>query len=54
MDVTLSDYTGKSIQQWSGVNVRNLQINNMKPGIYMLRINLRETGEIITERIVVQ
>lgn len=54
MDVSLDDYTGKSIQRWNGINVRNLQINNMKPGIYMLRINLRETGEIITERIVVQ
>jgi hypothetical protein len=54
MDVSLDDYTGKSIQRWSGINVRNLQINNMKPGIYMLRINMRETGEVITERIVVQ
>lgn len=54
MDITLNDYTGKSIQQWSGISVRNLQINNMKPGIYMLRINMRETGEVITERIVVQ
>ncbi|MEJ8818491.1 T9SS type A sorting domain-containing protein [Lacibacter sp. H407] len=54
MDVSLDDYTGKSIQRWNGISVRNLQINNMKPGIYMLRINLRESGEIITERIVVQ
>ena len=54
MDVTLDDYTGKSIQRWSGISVRNLQLNNMRPGIYMLRINFRETGEIITERIIVQ
>jgi len=54
MDVTLDDYTGKSIQRWSGISVRNLQLNNMRPGIYMLRINFRETGETITERIIVQ
>ncbi len=54
MDVSLDDFSGKSIQRWSGINVRNLQINNLKPGIYMLRINLRETGELITERIIVQ
>jgi Secretion system C-terminal sorting domain len=54
MDVSLDDYTGKSIQRWSGISVRNLQVNNMKPGIYMLRINFRETGETITERIIVQ
>jgi hypothetical protein len=54
MDVSLDDYTGKSIQRWSGISVRNLQLNNMRPGIYMLRINFRETGETITERIIVQ
>lgn len=54
MDVSLDDYTGKSVQRWSGISVRNLQINNMRPGIYMLRINFRESGETITERIIVQ
>ncbi len=54
MDVSLDDYTGKSIQRWSGISVRNLQLNNMRPGIYMLRINFRESGETIVERIIVQ
>jgi Secretion system C-terminal sorting domain len=54
MDVSLDDFTGKSIQRWSGISVRNLQLNNMKPGIYMLRINFRESGETIVERIIVQ
>ena len=54
MDVSLDDYTGKSIQRWSGISVRNLQLNNMQPGIYMLRINFRESGETIVERIIVQ
>jgi len=54
MDVSLDDYTGKSVQRWSGISVRNLQLNNMRPGIYMLRINFRESGETITERIIVQ
>ena len=54
MDVSLDDYTGKAVQRWNGISVRNLQINNMRPGVYMLRINFRETGETITERIIVQ
>lgn len=54
MDVSLDDYSGKSIQRWNGINVRNLQLTNLKPGIYMLRINFRESGEQITERILVQ
>ncbi|NCU05332.1 MAG: T9SS type A sorting domain-containing protein [Chitinophagaceae bacterium] len=54
MDVSLDDYTGKSIQRWSGISARNLQLNNLKPGVYMLRINFRETGDNIIERIIVQ
>lgn len=54
MDVTLDDFAGKSVQRWSGLNVRNLQLNNLKPGMYLLRITIRETGEQITERIAVQ
>ncbi|RXK62476.1 T9SS type A sorting domain-containing protein [Lacibacter luteus] len=54
MDVSVDDYTGKSIQRWSGIKVQNMQINNLKPGVYMLRFNFRESGETITQRIVVQ
>lgn len=54
MDVSLDDFTGKSVQRWSGLNVRNLQITNLKPGMYLLRITIQETGEQISERITVQ
>lgn len=54
MDVSLDDYTGKSIQRWSSIRVQNMQINNLKAGVYMLRFNFRESGETITQRIVVQ
>lgn len=54
MDVSLDDFTGKAIQKWNGVTVKNIQLTNLKPGIYMLRININDTGEQITERIVVQ
>jgi Secretion system C-terminal sorting domain len=54
MDISLNDLTGKSVQRWNSVNMRSLQLNNLKPGIYMLRIDFRETGDQIVERIVVQ
>ncbi len=54
MDVSLDDFTGKSVKRWSGLNVRNLQITNLKPGMYLLRITIQETGEQISERITVQ
>ncbi|RXK62477.1 T9SS type A sorting domain-containing protein [Lacibacter luteus] len=54
VDVTLTDFTGKSLQQWTGVNTSNLQLTNLKPGMYTLRVSVRATGETITERIAVQ
>ena len=54
MDVTLDDFAGRSVQRWNGLNVRNLQLSNLQPGMYLLRITIRETGEQITERVTVQ
>jgi hypothetical protein len=54
VDVALEDFSGKLVQRWNALNVRNLQLTNLKAGIYMIRINARETGEQVVERIVVQ
>ena len=53
-DVSVDDFAGKSIQRFSGLTATNLQLNNLKPGMYMLRVSIRATGETITERIAVQ
>jgi hypothetical protein len=54
VDVTVDDFTGKSVQRLTGISSKNFQVNNLKPGIYMIRVNIRSTGETITERISVQ
>lgn len=54
VDVSVDDFTGKSVQRLTGINAKNFQVNNLKPGIYMIRVNIRSTGETITERISVQ
>ena len=54
VDVALEDFTGKLVQRWNGVNTRNLQLTNLKPGMYMLRLNARESGEQVVERIMIQ
>ena len=53
-DISVDDFTGKSVQRFSGLTSSNLQLNNLKPGMYMLRVSIRATGETITERIAVQ
>ena len=54
VDVALEDFTGKLVQRWNGINTRNLQLTNLKPGMYMLRVNARESGEQVVERILIQ
>jgi len=54
VDVALEDFTGKLVQRWNGLNTRNLQLTNLKPGMYMLRVNARESGEQVVERILIQ
>ena len=54
VDIALEDFTGKLVQRWSGLNTRNLQLTNLNPGMYMLRVNARESGEQVVERILIQ
>jgi Secretion system C-terminal sorting domain len=54
VDVSVDDFTGKSVQRLTGVSSKNFQLNNLRPGMYTLRVTVRSTGETITERISVQ
>ncbi|HKO81717.1 MAG TPA: T9SS type A sorting domain-containing protein [Chitinophagaceae bacterium] len=51
-DVVLVDMTGRLVKQWKAVR-NNIQINNLTPGIYHLRIVNSETGNQSIEKIVV-
>jgi hypothetical protein len=52
-DITLSDISGRVIRQWKGVTNNNIQIDNLHPGIFTLRILVPGTGEQGVEKIVV-
>jgi hypothetical protein len=52
-DVSLTDMSGRLIKQWTGITNNNLQIDNITPGYYSLRVVIRETGEQSIEKIVV-
>ena len=52
-DVTLADMNGRTIRQWRRVTNNNLQIDNLNPGFYTLRILNTETNEQVVEKIVV-
>ena len=52
-DISLIDMNGRAIKQWTGVSNNNIQIENLVPGFYSLRIIVRETGAQMVEKFVV-
>jgi hypothetical protein len=52
-DASLSDMAGRILKQWKGVTNNNIQIDNLTPGMYSLRIVVPETGEQSVQKIIV-
>ncbi len=52
-DVMLVDMSGRILQQWRNTNSNNIQIYNLQPGVYTLRIIKMDTKEQSIEKIVV-
>jgi len=50
-DIMLHDNTGKTIKSWNGV-VDQLQLDNLVKGIYILRVFIKQTGEIKVKKII--
>ena len=51
--VTLIDMSGRMIRQWKSVTGNFLQIENLQSGVYSLRVQDQQSGEITSEKIVV-
>jgi len=52
-DIALVDMQGKLIKQWRGVMDNNLEITNLKAGVYLLNVTDTRSGEKTTTKIVV-
>ncbi|HKB44667.1 MAG TPA: T9SS type A sorting domain-containing protein [Chitinophagaceae bacterium] len=52
-DVMLADMNGRVIKQWKNISGNTIQVDNLQPGIYSMRIVVLETGEQSVEKIVV-
>jgi type IX secretion system substrate protein len=52
-NVSLMDMSGRMLKQWRNVTNNNIQIDNLTPGFYSVRIENTETGELVVEKIVV-
>jgi hypothetical protein len=52
-DISLIDMAGRIVKQWKGSRNNNLQIDNLLPGMYSLRVVDRETGKQSVEKILI-
>lgn len=53
-DAVLTDVAGRVLRSMKGLHSQSLEMSSLNPGIYIMKIWFRETGETITERIVVK
>ena len=52
-DASLVDMSGRILRQWKGLSYNTIQIDNLLPGIYSLRVIDRETAEQTVVKIAV-
>ncbi len=53
MDLNLVDMAGRVMRQWNNYADNSLQISDLQPGMYNLRIINRKTGVVSNEKIVI-
>ncbi len=54
VDMILNDITGREIKIWNNVAVKQLEINNLQTGMYVLNVLVKATGSRLVNKIVVQ
>lgn len=52
-DISLVDMHGKQVKQWRGVVDNSLQMDNLLPGMYLLKVISKETGTQTNTKIMV-
>jgi len=52
-DIAVSDMSGRVIRHIKGVSTNSITIENLTPGMYMLRVVDPATGEQVVSKIVV-
>lgn len=52
-NVNLVDMTGRLVKQWNNFNDDVLEINGLKPGMYMIRVTDLQTAVLTSEKLIV-
>ncbi len=54
VNVSVEDFAGRSVQHFNNISAKNVQLTNLKPGLYVVRVFVAATGETKAERLTVQ
>lgn len=52
-NVVVSDMNGRMIQQWRNISNNSVKVDNLQPGMYLVRITDLQTGVQVSEKILV-
>jgi hypothetical protein len=52
-NIELKRVTGEVVSRWNNYSSSNLSFNNLNKGMYLLRVNVLQTGETLIEKIMV-
>jgi hypothetical protein len=52
-DIYLTDMSGRTLKQWKSVSNNNVQLDNLNPGVYTVRIVDIQAGTQTTEKVVI-
>ncbi|HEY0731275.1 MAG TPA: T9SS type A sorting domain-containing protein, partial [Chitinophagaceae bacterium] len=52
-DVSLIDMSGRMLRQWKALTSNTFQIDNLRQGVYTLRIQNVQTGEVAARKLIV-
>lgn len=54
VDVSVSDMSGKEVQRWNATTLKSFQLTNLRPGMYNIRVNVKETGDVLIDKVMIQ
>jgi hypothetical protein len=54
VDISISDMSGKEVQRWNATTLKSIQLQNLRPGMYTIRVNVRESGDVLVNKVLIQ
>lgn len=54
VDVSVSDMSGKEVKRWNATTLKSIPLTNLRAGMYTIRVNVRETGDVLVDKVLIQ